>query len=153
MSTRKPTGAHAGATPHVDGTPWNDLPRQQMAATAQAACALFRGFEAIRRIQQKTAHQALAHRQVIAEKLREPCQPMDLVAIQSELLRFDAQGAAMYWQQLAGAVMEMQREFIASAVPQAGAGHVAAGVHGEPARPGLDPFHFQVDSGPRAAAG
>src|SRR6478609_11332169 len=115
MSTRKPNGSHAGATAPADMMQWSDLPRQQMAAAAQANCALFRGVEAIRTIQQKTAHQALAHRRAIAGKLREPCHPMDLVAVQGELLRFDLQGAAMYWQQLGAALLDMQREMLGSA--------------------------------------
>ena len=154
MSTRKPNGSHAAATPPVDITQWNDVPRQQMAAAAQANCALFRGFETIRGIQQKTAHQALVHRRAIAEKLREPCHPMDLVAMQAELVRFDLQGAAMYWQQLATAVLEMQREMLgnASAGTEAGSEPAPTGFPGYPPMPGLNPFFFNVNGTQRAAS-
>lgn len=148
MSTRTPgtTAAHPAAGAGIQG--WNDLPRQQMAAAAQAYCAIFRGFEAIRRTQQKAAHQALAHHQVLLEKLQEPCRPMDLVAIQAEMVRFDVQGAAIYWQQLAGELVAMQRDLMGSAVPAtdtAGGGHKAAAA-------GLNPFLFDVKGSARAAA-
>ena len=154
MSTRKTNGSHAAATTPVDMTQWNDLPRQQMAAAAQANCALFRGFEAIRTIQQKAAHQALAHRRTIAEKLKEPCHPMDLVAVQGELLRFDLQGAAMYWQQLGAAVLEMQREMLgsASAGSEPQGEPAPATFQAYPPMPGLNPFFFNVSGGQRATS-
>lgn len=154
MSTRKPSAPAGPSTPGADPAMWNDLPRQQLAATAHACCAVFRGFEAIRRVQQKTAHQALAHHQVIAEKLREPCNPMDLVAMQAEMMRFDLQGATAYWQQLASAMLEMQRELMGS-VSAAGQGEGAQGPGGgypQVAVPGLSPFFFAVNPAQRASA-
>lgn len=149
MSTRKPTTGDGHSTQRADLAAWNDLPRQQLAAATQACCAMFRGFESIRRVQQKTAHQALAHHQVIAEKLKEPCHPMDLVAMQAEMVRFDLQGAAMYWQQLASAMLEMQRELLGSAAAaQADTDQAPSGV--QVPMPGLNPFFFNVN-GQRAA--
>ena len=148
MSTRTPgaTATYPAAGAGIQG--WNDLPRRQMAAAAQAYCAIFRGFEAIRRMQQKTAHQALAHHQVLLEKLKEPCRPMDLMAIQAEMVRFDVQGAALYWQQLAGTLVAMQRELVVSATPTADSG--AAGLQ-KTAAPGLSPFRFDVKGSARTA--
>ena len=152
MSTRKPSAVASHSTPGIDLATWNDLPRQQMAATAQACCAMFRGFETIRRVQQKTAHQALAHRQAIAEKLKEPCHPLDLVAMQAELVRFDVQGATMYWQQIASAVLEMQRELLGNAASaQADAEEQSGGMHAQVPMPGMNPFFFNVNGAQRAA--
>lgn len=150
MSTRKPTTSHP--TPGADLAAWSDLPRQQFAACTQACCAMFRGFEAVRRVQQKTAHQALAHHQAIADKLKEPCHPMDLVAMQAEMLRFDMQGAAMYWQQLASAVFEMQGELLGSAASAAQNEADQVSAAGQMPMPGLSPFFFNVNGGPRVAA-
>lgn len=154
MSTRKPNATPGPSTPGADLAGWNDLPRQQLAACTQACCAVFRGFEAVRRVQQKTAHQALAHHQAIAEKLKEPCHPMDLVAMQADMVRFDLQGAAMYWQQVASAVFEMQRDLVGSATSaaQAEADQVAAGRSGQVPMPGMNPFFFNVNGGQRATA-
>ena len=149
MSTRTPgtAAAHPAAGADIQG--WNDFPRQQMVAAAQASCAIFRGFEAIRRMQQKAAHQALTHHQVLVEKLQEPCRPMDLVATQAEMVRFDVQGAALYWQQMASALMAMQRELVGAAAPNANSD--AGGQQRNPAR-GSNPFLFDVKGSARTAA-
>lgn len=140
MSTRKPNGTHAAHASALDPAPWSEPFRQRMAATARASCALFRGFEVIRRIQHKTAQQALAHRQVIAEKLKDPCHPVDLLALQAEVLRFDLQGAALYWQQLGAAVLDMQREILASAVPEPNGDASPAAIPGSAVIPELTRF-------------
>lgn len=151
MSTRKPTATADSSTHGAGSPPWSDLPRQQLAATAQACCAVFRGFEAIRRVQQKTAHQALAHHQAIAGKLKEPCQPLDLLALQAEMVRFDLQGATTYWQQVASAVLEMQRELVggAASAAQSEAQQLSGGTPGSLAT--LNPFAFTVNGGQHAA--
>lgn len=148
MSTRtsSATAAHAAA---ADIPGWNDIPRQQMAAAAQALCAVFRGFEAIRRMQEKTARQALAHHLALADKLKEPCRPMDLVAIQAEMVRFDVQGAALYWQQLAGAVVAMQRELLGGTM--ALKDDATAGL-ADTAGPAVNPFLFDVKVARRTAS-
>lgn len=156
MSTpRKPSATAGSSASGADPAAWSDLPRQQLAAATQACCAVFRGFEAIRRVQQRTAHQALAHHQAIAEKLKEPCQAMDLLAMQAELVRFDMQGAALYWQQVASAFLGMQRELLGSAasVAQSEADQMSAGVSGQGPIAGMNPFFFNVNGGPRATAG
>jgi hypothetical protein len=87
-----------------------DLSRQQLAVAAEGACALFRGFEAMRKIQGQAAHQALQHHSKVAARLQEPCEPADLLAMQVDLMRFDTQAAMQYWQQLAAAAVEMQTQ-------------------------------------------
>lgn len=92
-----------------------ELGRQQLAVVTDAACAMFRGSEAIRTIQQQAAHEASLRHQAAAQKLQGNCAPADLLAIPSELLRFDLQGATQYWQQITTAALQSQIEMMASA--------------------------------------
>jgi hypothetical protein len=92
-----------------------DCARQQAVVVAESACAMFRGFEAMRKIQEEAAHQASLRHSEAAQKLRGSCQPADLMAVQSELLRFDIDAAGRYWQQLAAAAFEMQTEIVGCA--------------------------------------
>ena len=85
-----------------------DLPRQQWATATHAACALFSGWESIRRIQEKAAHAALKHYTDAAGRLGTGCAPLDVLSVQMDLARFDAEAAAGYWQQLAAATLQMQ---------------------------------------------
>ena len=89
---------------------WSDLGRQQFAMAADGACALFRGFEALRKVQERAAHEAAQRHARAAERLRSPCEPAELMAIQSDLLGFDLQGASRYWRDLTAATLEMQTE-------------------------------------------
>lgn len=97
--------------------PWNllaDLGRQQLAMKAEMTSALCRGIEAVRRIQQETAQQASARHGEVVQKLKGSCQPADLLALQSELLRLDLQSAGQYWQQLAVVALQTQKEMMGS---------------------------------------
>lgn len=117
MSAKTPRTAVSPKTGSIDA-PQNflaDLGRQQLAAATDAACAMFRGSEAMRAIQQQAAHEASLRHQAAAQKLHGSCAPADLLAIQSELLRFDLQGATQYWQQITTAALQSQIEMMASA--------------------------------------
>ena len=109
MSTKKAAAPKAPADQNALTVLASDLPRQQLAIGTRSACALFRGFESMRKIQQRTAHHALAQYQAAAERLRQPCNPVDVLMLQAELLRFDMDEAARYWQQLGQAALEMQQ--------------------------------------------
>jgi hypothetical protein len=85
-----------------------DLPRQQSAAATHAACAMFIGFEAMRRIQEMAAHEALQHYSDAAQRLERSCAPMEVLSVQMDLARFDIGAAASYWQQLAATALQMQ---------------------------------------------
>jgi len=114
-ASRPPLSREAAS---ADPTQWNllaDLGRQQLALATESACAMFRGSEAMRKIQQQAAQQASEHHQAVAQKLRGPCEPTDLLAIQSDLLRFNLQGAALYWQQLGVATLKTQVEMMSCA--------------------------------------
>lgn len=97
--------------------PWNmlaDLGRQQLAIHAEMRSAFYLGSEAMRTIQQDTAHEASARHGAAAQKLNGSCEPADLLAIQTELLRVDLQSAGKYWQQLAAVALQTQREMMGS---------------------------------------
>jgi hypothetical protein len=118
MSAKTPRAAVPPKTGSIDATPQNflaDLGRQQLAAATDAACAMFRGSEAMRAIQRQAAHEASLRHQAASQKLHGGCAPADLLAIQSDLLRFDLQGAVQYWQQITTAALQSQIEMMASA--------------------------------------
>jgi hypothetical protein len=107
--------APASAASANAATPWNffaDFSRQQMSVAADASCAMLRGFEAIRKIQQQAAHTAAQRHEALAQRLHAGCAPADLMAIQSELLAGDFKSATQYWQDLAATAMEMQTEIM-----------------------------------------
>ena len=89
-----------------------DLPRKQLALMTQSASALFRGSEAMRKIQQQAAHRAAAHQDEVRERLRAPCDLSELMTIQGELVRFNLQEAAQYWQQLTDAALKVQADVV-----------------------------------------
>ena len=92
-----------------------DLSRQQMAVAADASCAMLRGVEAMRRIQQEAAQAASARHEAVAGRLRGACTPADMLALQSTLLQADWQSASRYWQDIAGAALETQVEMMCCA--------------------------------------
>lgn len=112
VSKRNPRTAPAVATPEPVWNAASELPRQQLSAATESACAMFRGFEAMRRIQEQAAHDALEHYARATAQIREANDPNRLMEIQAELLRFDLDGSARYWQQLGAAAVDMQREML-----------------------------------------
>ena len=115
MSAKTSRAAPAREAGRKEPAPWNfltDLSRQQLSVAADASCAMIRGFESMRRIQQQAAHEASARHKAVAQRLHGSCQPTDLMAIQTGLLREDLESASQYWQQLAATVLEMQTEMM-----------------------------------------
>ena len=92
-----------------------DFGRQQMATAVDASCAMQRGFESVRRIQQGAAHAALARHKAAAQKLHGGCDASQLQALQAALWQGDLQAANQYWQELGGALLEMQTEMMGCA--------------------------------------
>lgn len=118
MSTRSPRAAGASPPSSLPASAlavWADLPRRQLALMTHSATALFRGSQELRRIQQEAASRATQRHEEAAERLREPCDFSDLVALQAELVRFNMQEAANYWNQLANAAFKLQADMISSA--------------------------------------
>jgi hypothetical protein len=124
-----------------------DLGRQQLAVAADAACALLRGSEAMRAIQHQAAHEAAVRHQAAAQKLRESHEPAELVAIQSDLLRYDLQGATEYWQQITAAALQSQVEMMASAT------HLLDSDKGGALKSAMESFQAAITSGNGFLAG
>ena len=114
MATKRNHSPAASAvpTPEAAWSAASELPRQQMSLATESACAVFRGFEAMRKIQERAAHDALRHHAQAAERLRQTSEPAQLIEIQADLMRFDAEGATQYWQLLGAAALDMQRELM-----------------------------------------
>lgn len=118
MTSRNSRTTSAGDTHAGAWTPLNilaDLPRRQLDLLARSATAVFRGSEAMRKVQQQAAHRAALHHEEAVEKLHGPCELSEVWAIQMDLLRFNMQEAAQYWQQLASTAMKVQVEIVGSA--------------------------------------
>ena len=92
-----------------------DFGRDQLAMVMDASAAMYRGFEAMRGIQQQAAQEASARHETAAGKLRVACGPADLMAIPLGLLQEDLQSATRYWQELAAAALETQTELMCCA--------------------------------------
>jgi hypothetical protein len=117
MTAKNPRTSSAGDTGNAVPAPLNllaDLPRKQLALATQSASAMFRGSEAVQKIQQQAAHRASLHHEEVTERLRAPCDFNDLLAIQADLLRFNLQEAAQYWQQLTSAALKIQADMVST---------------------------------------
>jgi hypothetical protein len=90
----------------------SDVTRQQLSLMTEAACAVLGSSEVLGKIQQQAAHQASVRHQAAAEALRSDVQPVEVLSLQSELLRQDMQEAAQYWAQLASATIRSQLDMI-----------------------------------------
>lgn len=103
----------------ADAAPgWNwalDFGRQQVAVAVEGASTMYRGFEAMRRVQEQIAHHAAERHAEAAEQLRARKAPADLIATQSQLLRDDLEDATRYWQQLTAAAFEMNSQLLGCA--------------------------------------
>jgi hypothetical protein len=106
---------HMNSAQNVPTKIFSDVARQQLALSNDAACALFRGSEAVRKLQQQAAHMALARHETAATRLREVHAPGDVMSIQSDLVRFDMEGAMQYWQQLIATVVQAQADMVSCA--------------------------------------
>lgn len=97
MNRQLPSPASAGQACGSELASWSLLPdfsRQQLAMVTEIACTLFRSSEAMRKIQQEAAHHASLRHEAAMQKLRANCTPVELVAIQTDLLRLTWKGPA-----------------------------------------------------------
>jgi hypothetical protein len=116
MATKHIRTTPAEGKPTPPAAPWDwstDFGRQQLAVGAESASTLLRGFQEMRSIQEQAAREASEHHAALAGKLRKCTTPMELIALQGELVRYDFEAAARYWQLLAGAAMELGTELCA----------------------------------------
>lgn len=109
-----PAAAQPAITTTAAANRATDFSRQQLAVATEGARALFRGFEAMRKIQEQAAQEASQRHAAVGERLR-GCQPADLLAMQAELMRHEVEGVTRYWQQLTAAAVEMNTELLGCA--------------------------------------
>lgn len=109
---KAPTPATATRAPWEWLGDWN---RQQFAVANEGVRTVYRGFEAMRRIQEQAARDAADRHSAAALKLRGKSDAAEFAALQAELLREDLASAAKYWQDIAGAVLEMNTELLGCA--------------------------------------
>lgn len=91
--------------------PWRmaaEAIRQQADFAAESASVLFRGFEALGRVQSCATRDALDRHTAAARLAGGKSDPMQLAALPLEMMRFDLQGATDCWQQMLAAAFEMQ---------------------------------------------
>lgn len=86
----------------------------QLAAAADCAAAMFKGFEVMRKVQERAAHETAGRHAEAAERLRNGCSPSDIAEIQTSLIKSNLEGSTQYWQQLAATSMEMQMRMLAA---------------------------------------
>jgi len=79
----------------------------------QGTNALMRGLEAMRKIQERSTHEALTRHTKAAAQLAKPIDPMQFVKLQGDLVREDVEAFAKCWQEIAAAALEMQSEIAA----------------------------------------
>ena len=89
-----------------------DTVRQQVAVAGESMDALRRGFDAMRKINDRTLQATLARFTAAAGQYASPGEPLALLAIPTELVRSQIEDATSYWQEMGGAALEMQAELL-----------------------------------------
>lgn len=122
MSTRNQrTESRSGASRSASDTQanalnaWMDLPRRQLSLMTHSATAIFRGAQELRRIQQEAAQRATLQAEEAAERLRDPLDITEVMALQNELVRFNLQETTQFWAQVANAALKWQADLVSSA--------------------------------------
>jgi hypothetical protein len=107
----------SGVAPAAASAPglMSEFGRDQLAAVTEASGAMFRGLEAMRAIQQRTAGETSARHQAAASAMRAATAPAELFTIQLALWQADIDAASRHWQALAGTALETQTELLACA--------------------------------------
>lgn len=90
----------------------SDVTRHQLSLMTETACAVLGSSEALAKVQEQAVHQASVRHQAAAERLRGEVEPVDVLTLQSDLLRQDVQEAAQYWSQLVSAAMKTQLDMM-----------------------------------------
>ena len=90
-----------------------DAQRQQMAVAGEAAGVMFRGVEAIRQIQERSALEAVERHSKAAREYGAATDPSALLLAHAALLHADLDAAARCWQEMAASALETQCEIAA----------------------------------------
>jgi hypothetical protein len=116
MRARNSAAAPAAAVPtNPDWNRASDFSRQQLTAATEGGAVLYRGLEAMRKIQEQATRETLRRHAEAAGKLRATAAPGDLLALQSALLLSDIEDATRCWQQLLGEALEINSELLGCA--------------------------------------
>lgn len=114
--TRPEPVAHADTADDLAPLPWNwtvDVGQQWIPVVTQATDVLFRGFEQMRDLQTAALQEAGQHESGVAERFGRHPDPVGLLAVQLDLMRFRYERGLRYWMDLAGTAMEIQTELAA----------------------------------------
>lgn len=98
-----------------DLNPWTavaDFVQQQAAVATESSGVIFRGFEAMRKVQEHAGQRAVTRHAAALQKMTAAKDPADVVAAQSQLLMADSENAIQCWQEFGAAAMEMQAEIL-----------------------------------------
>lgn len=111
-----PSPEPADPAPAAAAVTWPiDWATQQFAVAGESAAVLFRGLEAMRRIQAQALQQVAERRTATAGRLRDGAVP-DVLALQAGLLRQDLENVTQCWQALATTAAETCAELWASSM-------------------------------------
>ncbi|TFZ06701.1 hypothetical protein EZ313_08785 [Ramlibacter henchirensis] len=89
-----------------------EIHRQQLAASADVLCSMFRAAEALQQVQlQMGQRAALLHSQA-ADNIRKATSPTELVSVQSTLVMYEFQEAMRYTQELVTALARSGGEML-----------------------------------------
>jgi hypothetical protein len=95
--------------------PWTfatDFGKQQINVATESAGAIVRGFDAMRKVQLHAGERAMTRHSAVLEKMKAANEPLNLLALQTQLMAVDAENTSLYWQDLGAAMMEMQSEIL-----------------------------------------
>lgn len=120
MTVRQPRRARAPSIPTPAASQATnaaaDWQQQQAAALRDSAVALLHGFEAVRGIQQAAARKFSARESTPPGPLHGTAAVSELALWQLQAFQENLADAARYWQDLAGALLEMQAQIFNSAL-------------------------------------
>lgn len=136
-SSRSPA-SHASGTDLASWKALTELSRQQLGVVSEGSSAIYRGSEALRKIQQEAAHEASVRHAQAAKKLLSPCEPADVLALQTELMRSNMQSATHYWEQFMVVALQTQRDMMLSV------GHLFEGESGSGMNSALKAFQATI---------
>lgn len=114
MKTKSSPAASTGDPKH---SPISDAELQQLSAATYCATAVFRSIEDMRRVHERAVHAAVQDHAAVTAKFGSVRSPGDLLAIQTELLQSDVDGAVRYWKELCEVALERQTHILGCCSP------------------------------------
>lgn len=122
MNTRIRAARHEH--PGDDRVPFAFSEHPEMEVGAQATDIMFRGFEAIRKLQERTAQESLKRHSAVSRRLKAPIEPANLLLAHAQLLGEDVNAAARCWQEIGSVALEMQAQLAACCTQAVDSGKV-----------------------------